>query len=87
MSCDTTLVEEKDCHQLGNAGHLARKKGIIPKGQSLTCPHTECDQIDCILVTDPPVRTIYIASAQTPTETPQDKFYGRLQKHVDMVTE
>lgn len=78
------LLQERDCHQLGNAGHEARKRRILLKGSSLTCSYTECDQVNCKLVENPLVRTVYIASAQTPITTPIDRFYDRLEKHFNM---
>jgi hypothetical protein len=75
------VLQEKDCHQLGNAGHVARQKGILARGQSLTCPHIGCDRINCKLLDDPLVRTIYVASAEIPTVTPKERFYKRIEKH------
>jgi hypothetical protein len=77
------LLQERDCHQLGNAGHEARKRGILSKRKSLTCPHIDCDQINCKLVEDPPVRTVYVASVQTPPMSQTDKFFQRLQAYAD----
>jgi len=79
------LLQERDCHQLGNAGHLARQRGILQKGQSLTCSYTGCEQVNCKLVENPLVRTIYVSSVQAPPVTQMDKFYQKLQAHKDMV--
>jgi hypothetical protein len=78
------LLLERDCHQLGNAGHEARRRGILQKGESLKCSYMNCDQVNCELVENPLVRTVYIASAQIPVATPVEGFYRRLERHFEI---
>jgi len=79
------FVGEKDCYQLANAGDVARAKGLLKPGKSLKCPQTGCDGINCTLLDEPLVRTIYVKSAQIPKQSPIDRFFHRLQEHKNMV--
>ena len=73
-----------DCFQLKNAGDVARQKGILEKGKVLKCPFTNCDRVNCKLVENPSVKTIYITSAQISTVTPINRFYKRLEKYFEI---
>lgn len=79
------VIRERDCSQLGKAGHLARKSGLLAHGKSLYCSNQECDQINCALIDNPNFRTIYISSKKDEAISPVDAFYRKLQKHMEIV--
>ena len=79
------LIQERDCSQLGSAGHVARKRGLLAHGKSLTCDYLDCNQVNCIRAENPSFRTIYISGKPSEPISPLESFYNKLQRHQKIV--
>lgn len=80
-------LQEADCPQLKNAGDEARQRKLLLKNEVLKCPYTGCDRVNCVLLEQPLVRTVFFESdlKSNTLTNPVDAFYERLKKHFALV--
>lgn len=77
-----------DCLFLKSATKLAHEKGLLPKRQLLKCEfENTCTGLECIKINNLNYRTIKLKQcALENSVSPVDKFYGRLIKRKNMLS-
>jgi len=76
------------CLFLKSATKLAHEKGLLPKNQSLKCEFENiCTGVECIKINNLNYRTTKLnQNGVENSVSPVDKFYGRLIKRKDMLS-